>query len=390
MHPRRKRLILVVTAVSAFVLVVSGVTYGVIRSTRAEPASVTQDSAAPGTTKASRTPGDADGLTASASPTAPSRTPSPTTKPPKSKPRPPKQTQRPPAPRAGNPLSMTAGLYVDPDSQPRDWVLENSGDSRRSEIQAGIANQPLARWYNGESFDVSDARSYVSAATSKGTLAVLVAYNIPLRDCGSYSSGGASSAGEYRSWARGMAQAIGKRPAVVILEPDALPGMDCMSGAQQKERLALLAYAVDQFAALSPNTWVYLDAGHGNWTPAKAMASRLKAAHVSRARGFALNVSNYQSTARNASYAKAVNSALGMNKHYVVDTSRNGHPSDGSDWCNPDGHRVGVTPREGGAHGLDLQLWVKIPGESDGDCGIAEGTDAGEFVPDIALQLLGA
>jgi endoglucanase len=51
---------------------------------------------------------------------------------------------------------------------------------------------------------------------------------------------------------------------------------------------------------------------------------------------------------------------------------------------------VGAAPREGGASGLDLQLWVKIPGESDGDCGIGEGTDAGEFVPDIALQLLGA
>jgi endoglucanase len=297
---------------------------------------------------------------------------------------------QPPAPQPGDPLSMTAGLYVDPGSQPMEWVRTHSGDSRAATIREGIANIPMGRWFNGDGSDVSDAKTYVGAAAQRDQLPVLVAYNIPLRDCESYSAGGATSASAYQSWASGLAQAIGSRPAVVILEPDALPGMDCLSASKQSERLALLGYAVDKFASNAPNTWVYLDAGHSDWTPAGTMADRLEAAHVSRARGFALNVSNYQSTARNASYAQAVNSALGTNKHYVVDTSRNGNPSDGSDWCNPSGQRVGVTPREGGASGLDLQLWVKIPGESDGDCGIGKGTYAGEFVPKIALQLLGS
>lgn len=29
----------------------------------------------------------------------------------------------------------------------------------------------------------------------------------------------------------------------------------------------------------------------------------------------------------------------------------------------------------------DLQLWVKPPGEPDGDCGIGTGTEAGDFSP---------
>lgn len=59
------------------------------------------------------------------------------------------------------------------------------------------------------------------------------------------------------------------------------------------------------------------------------------------------------------------------------------------DWCNPSGQRVGAAPRIGGASGLDLQLWVKPPGESDGDCGIGTGTEAGDFSPTIAMKLLG-
>jgi endoglucanase len=173
------------------------------------------------------------------------------------------------------------------------------------------------------------------------------------------------------------------------LEPDALPQLDCLSSAAQTTRLSLFSYAVDRLRSSAPNTWTYLDAGHDDWTPAGAMANRLKAAGIAHARGIALNVSNYQSTARNVSYAQAVNAALGSAKHFVIDTSRNGSPLNGDDWCNPAGQRVGVTPRTGGASGLDLQLWVKPPGESDGDCGIGTGTNAGDFSPAIAMKLLG-
>lgn len=40
-------------------------------------------------------------------------------------------------------------------------------------------------------------------------------------------------------------------------------------------------------------------------------------------------------------------------------------------------------------NGLDLQVWVKPPGESDGDCGVGAGIEAGDFSPTIAMKLLG-
>ncbi|MEV6415109.1 glycoside hydrolase family 6 protein [Kribbella sp. NPDC051718] len=290
-------------------------------------------------------------------------------------------------PQQGNPLSQTDGLYVDPQSQPVYWVSEHSGDARRASIKAGIADRPLARWFNGDGADVSDAKAYVVGASRAGKLPVLVFYHIPQRGCG--GGEGASSASAYRSWIDSMAAAIGKNPAVVILEPDALPQLDCLSSSAQTTRLSLFSYAVDQLRSSAPNTWTYLDAGHDDWTPAGTMAKWLKAAGIANARGFSLNVSNFQSTARNVSYANAVNAALGSSKHFVIDTSRNGNPLNGDDWCNPTGQRVGVTPRTGGATGLDLQLWVKPPGESDGDCGIGAGSEAGDFSPAIAMKLLG-
>ncbi|MEU4392699.1 glycoside hydrolase family 6 protein [Kribbella sp. NPDC023855] len=296
-------------------------------------------------------------------------------------------TKPDPVPQQGNPLSQTSGLYVDQESQPAYWVETHAGDSRRTTIKAGIADRPIARWFNGDGADASDAQSYVSAASRVGKLPVLVFYHVPERGCDGGS--GAASAAAYRSWIDALAASIGKRPAVVILEPDALPQLDCLSPAAQTTRLSLLSYAVDRLRTSAPNTWTYLDAGHDDWTPAATMAKRLQAAGIAHARGIALNVSNYQSTARNVSYAQAVNAALASAKHFVIDTSRNGKPLNGDDWCNPTGQRIGVTPRVGGASGLDLQLWVKPPGESDGDCGIGTGTNAGDFSPAIAMKLLG-
>ena len=310
----------------------------------------------------------------------------PSTKPtakPASKP----STKPGPIPRQGNPLSQTSGLYVDPESQPVYWVGTHDGDSRRAVIKAGIADRPMARWFNGDGADASDARAYLSAASRVRKLPVLVFYHLPERGCG--VGEGATSAAAYRSWIDALAASIGKRPAVVILEPDALPQLDCLSSSAQTTRLSLFSYAVDRLRSSAPNTWTYLDAGHDDWTPAGTMAKRLTAAGIAHARGFALNVSNYQSTARNVSYAQSVNAALGSAKHFVIDTSRNGNPLNGDDWCNPTGERIGAAPRVGGTSGLDLQLWVKPPGESDGDCGIGAGTQAGDFSPTIAMKLLG-
>ena len=87
---------------------------------------------------------------------------------------------------------------------------------------------------------------------------MIVAYNIPGRDCGQYSAGGAGSASKYRAWIDHFARGIANRRAVVILEPDALAG-GCT-------RTRDIKGAVGRLRRLK-RTAVYLDAGHSHWQP---------------------------------------------------------------------------------------------------------------------------
>jgi cellulase/cellobiase CelA1 len=56
-------------------------------------------------------------------------------------------------------------------------------------------------------------------------------------------------------------------------------------------------------------------------------------------------------------------------------------------WCNPPGRQLGSAPQVLDNRG-DMGLWIKAPGESDGDCGVGAGTRAGEFSPAIATDLI--
>jgi endoglucanase len=225
----------------------------------------------------------------------------------------------------------------------------------------------------------------VSTIAAAGAVPVLVAYNIPNRDCsGGYSAGGATDGAAYRDWIRRFALGIGARRAVVILEPDALAQLgQCGDPAQQQARLDMLWDAV-QVLKGNAATSVYVDAGHSNWLSADVAAARLDAAGVAQADGFSLNVSNFNPTANEVAYGKAVASRIG-GKHFVVDTSRNGlGPS--TTWCNPSGEALGARPTAStGDASVDAFLWVKRPGESDGTCN--GGPNAGTFWTDYALGL---
>jgi endoglucanase len=203
---------------------------------------------------------------------------------------------------------------------------------------------------------------------------VLVAYTVQGRDCGKYSTGGARTPRAYRRWIDAFAQGISTRAAIVILEPDALAGL-C-----GKHRIANLRTATDRLEAL-PAALVYVDAGHSNWEPSATMARRLRRVHATR---FALNVSNFRRTDELVAYG----SKIGM--PFVIDTSRNGRgPWHGKeDWCNPPRRGLGARPTTStGIAGVDAFLWVKAPGESDGECANGNDPPAGRWWPKYALGL---
>ncbi|NUS74075.1 MAG: endoglucanase [Corynebacteriales bacterium] len=288
-----------------------------------------------------------------------------------------------PVPGEG-PFAQTSGLYVDPESNPAAWVAENKGNPDAEKIQSNIADKPIARWFGEWSGDIQTATSaYVAAAGDK--LPVLVAYNIPGRDCKGHSAGGAGSPDAYKKWIDGFAAGIGDKPALVIIEPDALAQLDCFNAEEKKARTELLSYAVDQLAAKAPNAWTYMDGGNAEWIAPGEMAKRLQSVGVDKIRGFTVNVSNYFTTEESTKYANAVNDGLGNKSHYVIDSSRNGKGANG-EWCNPGGRQLGEDPQAGGAG--DALLWIKVPGDSDGACGIAPGAPAGQFDPKLATALI--
>ncbi|HZD38946.1 MAG TPA: glycoside hydrolase family 6 protein [Actinomycetes bacterium] len=323
----------------------------------------------------------------------------------------------------------------------------------------------------------------VALAAAQHAVAVLVAYNIPGRDCGGLSAGGALTTADYKAWIDGFAAGIGLRKAVVILEPDGLGLIPsaCNGGAGEPgftdaARFEEINYAVDALEK-RPSSIVYLDATHSAWLNVRDAATRLLQAGVQRAQGFFLNVSNFQFTQNLVQYGSWISKCIarvtatppnddcpdqywnggphpakiadllgeftgvalsrygvwsddsdvpelntsGENTryadttgttHFVVDTSRNGlgpwqfpstYPNDGvaQDWCNPPGRGLGARPAAAPVAGnplVDADLWIKIPGESDGRCtrGTAGPADpewgltdpaAGGWFPQQALQL---
>ena len=362
-------------------------------------------------------------------------------------------------------------LYVPPPNhgaKAQIAALTSRGDAD-AELIRSMINTPQAVWFTqGTPVSVkNDVHATVARAAAKRSVPVLVAYNIPFRDCAQFSAGGATSAAEYEAWIDGFAAGIGDAAAIVILEPDGLgiipyydpygsaDGSNVLEWCQPPEadpataatdRFEMLHYAVDVLAAL-PSVTVYLDGTHSAWLGSGDIAQRLVVAGVADGDGFFLNVSNYQFTSNSVQYGGWVSACLayatqvnvgdfvgcpnqywnggplpskiaqllgewtgveldrfgewgddadnpalntsGINlrydnmlgaveasTHFVVDTSRNGNgpwqpPAypDPQDWCDPPDRALGDSPTiQTGNALVDAYLWVKIPGESDGEC----------------------
>ena len=346
-----------------------------------------------------------------------------------------------------------------------------------------MAATPQAVWFtSGTPKEVKKAvQKTMLQARITHSIPVLVAYDLPFRDCAQYSAGGAADTASYLAWIDAFAAGVGDGQAIVLLEPDGLgiiPWYTTINGAKEwcqpaeldpataaADRFTQVNGAVDRLTAL-PNTSVYLDGTHSGWLGVGDISDRLHKAGVEKADGFFLNVSNYETSERQVKFASWISQCLwyGTNtaeggwrvghfdycasqyypadpadfstwtktddwytkevtnaagapsgpdvlEHAVIDTSRNGqgpwtapadHPSgDPQVWCNPPERGLGLKPTlTTGSPYVDAYLWVKIPGESDGECtrwDQAGGIDpvrgyadpaAGDWFPEMALELV--
>ena len=125
----------------------------------------------------------------------------------------------------------------------------------------------------------------------------------------------------------------------IIMQPDG-PFVLCVPG-KSKLPSKLIKYAVRKLSAL-PNTSVYIDGGRRRLAargPQERVADPLPMG-IRYARGFALNSTHYDSTARQVRLSAAIAKALakrGMpGKFGVINTSSNGRPFKGYQYGGPD------------------------------------------------------
>jgi endoglucanase len=262
-----------------------------------------------------------------------------------------------------------------------------SGNKADANLIGALINTPQAVWFTqGAPKSVEQAvKNTVQRAAGKGEVPVLVAYNIPFRDCAQYSAGGATTPQEYMAWIDGFAAGIGEQKAVVILEPDGLGiipwykqfrGLPSQAGSYEwcqpadadeataaDERFAMLNYAVDALKA-QPNTSVYLDGTHSAWLGSGDSAHRLIQAGVNRADGFFLNVSNYRLTEHLAKYGAWVAKCIWFGSN--PGSWGNGH----YDWCasqyypaSPNDFSTWVLTDQWYTNNVESQTWVPYPGD---------------------------
>lgn len=355
---------------------------------------------------------------------------------------------------ANDVLDDQTSLWTNPQSSTKQAAVALKGEAKQDALT--LSRYPSATWFTGSSPEQVGADVARLVERSDDKVPVLVAYNIPFRDCAQFSAGGATTVAEYTAWIDAFAAGIGDAEAVVILEPDGLgiiPWYTTLNGELEwcrpdeadpataaDERFAMLNHAVDALKA-NPNTVVYLDGTHSGWLGVGDAADRLDKAGVERADGFYLNASNYHYTTNQVFYGTWISQCLAQGDyancanqywnggplpakiaellgewsgvalspygewseesddpalnvsgypyrfwgepttHFVVDTSRNGlgpwdwaaagYSDSGSaqDWCNPPDRGLGIKPTtHTGSDLVDAYLWIKIPGESDGQC----------------------
>ena len=211
--------------------------------------------------------------------------------------------------------------------------LIKSGQVKNALLIAAMEVAPRAVWITGGTPAQvrTSVKKTLSQAQAQRAVPVLVLYNIPNRDCGSYSAGGAQDTATYEAWIDAVAGAIGERKVVIALEPDglALLPTDCGYTAQNTaDRYTQINYAVTKLEA-NPATIVYLDAGHSAWHAVGDMAARLVQGGLLQTQGFYSNPSNYRATDYETKFDTWISKCIAFANDPEEGGWRLGH----YDWC---------------------------------------------------------
>jgi endoglucanase len=191
-----------------------------------------------------------------------------------------------------------------------------------------------------------------------------------------------------------MAAGIENRPAVTLLELDAIGSSSCMVTTHSlPEWEADLRYEINAIQAL-PHPVVYLEGGYSDGNSPQYTAKILNAVGIGKIRGFFTNDTHSNWTINEVRWATRV-SKLTHGAHFIVNTSDNGRgpllnrnrvKNGNENLCNPPGRGIGpMDTTNTGSPYADALLWTHPPGNSAGSCG--GGPPSGTFWPARAVQM---
>ncbi len=319
-------------------------------------------------------------------------------------------TITPPSPE-GNPFTG-AGFFINPAYVKK---VESSikADPADAALLKKVEAYPTAVWLDsiaaaGTVAKVLDEAAAQEKKEGKPLVTVFAVYNLPDRDCSAVASNGelTSANGGEKKYAKDFIGKIAaafkahpKQRIVAIVEPDSLPNIatnlsvkKCADAADIYKHS--IATAVKELSL--PNVSLYLDAAHAGWLGwsgnrekiVKLYAEVLKeAGGTDKVRGFATNVSNYDSLKGGdlhglqpsdpcpdeLTYVQQLDDSLTREgitgKAFVIDTSRNGKDhirTNSGNWCNIKGAGLGERPQASPAPLVDAYFWIKPPGDADG------------------------
>lgn len=361
-----------------------------------------------------------------------------------------------------NPFFPMSQLYVQPSlTKNIDALIQKVTDPDVKQVLTNVSKQPSAYWIDKKE-KINNQVKDILNDMKEGQKVVFIVYDLPNRDCAALSSNGEICCNtnescvpfcsldcqkdapdcnqglttyktQYIDALVSLFKQYPKITLILIIEPDSLPNCVTNLGQFGCSEITCTAYrdgviyAVNQLSAL-PNTVLYLDAGHGGWlgwnNNLQGYKDILKGLGITtKLRGFATNVSNYQSLGEKAcaftgsEYNSFVDQVKANNKkgecgydpcdlssqynaanseinyvqllawafqdvkfntkdsraRFVIDTGRNGNSDArlGAEackaWCNIFHAKVGKFPTtDTSLPIIDAYFWLKTPGESDG------------------------
>ncbi len=315
-------------------------------------------------------------------------------------------------PSAEGNLFAGAGFYVDPGH-----VKKVEAAAKASPADAALLKKveafPTAVWLSsialaGTASKVLDDAAAKEKKAGQPLVTVFVVYDLPERDCAAVASDGELTAAkdgekryakEYIAKIAAAFKAHPKQRIVAVVEPDSLANVAtnlnlAKCAAAEPIYRHSIATAVRELAM--PNVALYLDAAHAGWLGWSGNRTKIvkiyadvlaEAGGADKIRGFATNVSNYDSLKGGdlaklqpsdpcpdeLTYVQQLDESLTRagitGKAFIIDTSRNGRAgirTNSGNWCNIKGAGLGERPQASPAPFVDAYYWIKPPGESDG------------------------